>query len=385
MFRRPAAVATLGRGYVPILLVKRGERQALAHLAERTWLGLTPWLRVVPPELRSGGDDAPPQAEMARLSRIIGDRAIYLDTAGTPRRSRRSPILGSDYVHQHLEAAAAAGLAVAPVYPFGRNDLAAVVAQFSEDFGAAVRLSPDDALTLDPQQLDTMIQHQVEVLGVDPGRLDLLIDLGYVPEGFDDPTSAIWLAKHAIASVPWRSVILAGTSVPDSLAQDIPEDSLNAIQRREAGLFAAVQTATRVKLRFGDYAVQNPVPPARGAAPTMRASIRYTSGPYMFVSRGGRPVGELRRDQLPKHYRELATRLREHPGFAGAGCCWGDQFIEDLADGRIEVRSQGNMRAVATCHHLSVIADGRPQKSFAAPLRVAAGRRHPQGRRVAHR
>jgi hypothetical protein len=375
---RPAAVATLGREYVPILLVKRGERQALAHLAPETWLGLTPWLRVLPPELRSRDDDRPPDAEMLRLNEIVGDRALYLDVAGTPRRSRRAPVLDREYVHRHFEAAVTAGLAIAPVLPLGRNDLAPVVARFAANLGAAVRLAPQDALTWSPREFESSIRRCVETLGIEESRLDVLIDLGYLDPNFDDQSSVLWLAEQVVAAARWRSVMLAATSVPDSLSAVIPEDSLNAIDRREATVIPSVEAAIGRHVRFSDYAVQHPVPPARGAAPKMRASIRYTSGPYMFVSRGGTPVGEINRGALSDHYRELASRLLQHRSFTGSECCWGDEFLERLADGRIEVRSQHSMRAVATCHHLTVLTrerePGRPPSDHP---------RRPRGRRPA--
>jgi hypothetical protein len=372
MFRRPAALATLGRPYVPILLAKRGEREALGRLTPEIWTGLTPWLRIVPPELRSREDDSPPAAEMSRLAGVMGDRGLYLDSVGTPRRRRSSRVLGVDYVQPILEAAVAAGLAFAPVYPFGRRDLAATISAFGqEDLGAAVLLTAGAALAWGSRRLDGELRHEVNDLAIAPEKIDLMVDLGYVGDGSDEISSVLWLVRQAVSGGAWRSVILAGTSVPDSLAEAIPDDSLNAIDRRERALFDNVQARLDIRLRYSDYAVQHPVPPAPGAAPKMRASIRYTAGDHMYVSRGGRPVGEIPREEVPAQYRELAERLRIHPPFAGRGCCWGDRFIEDMSDGRLTVRTQQKMRAVATCHHLSAVAReraARPARPAARPV-----------------
>lgn len=104
--------------------------------------------------------------------------------------------------------------------------------------------------------------------------------------------------------------------------------------------------------------------------PKMRASIRYTSGGVMLVSRGGRPVGEI--DDVPAEYRRLAIALRDHPAFAGRSCCWGDEVIEDLAAGAALASGHAEMRALATCHHLTAVADEvRARSERAARLRNA--------------
>lgn len=360
MFPREARTSTLLAPYVPILLMKRGEREALAHMPSAAVEGVTPWMRVVPPELRSSKDDGQPAAEFARLAGILRDRAVYLDIAGTPRRGRALPALDADYVDRLLDAATAAGLAYAPVYPLGRHDLARVVARHAQpDLGAAVLLTAAAAFTWGTRSITAEVKEQVGALGLEGHQVDLMVDLGYLREGADDPASAAWLVRAGADAYAWRSVILAGTSIPDSLAGDIPDDSLNGIERREARLFEAIRPMVTSRLRFADYGVQHPVPPAPAPGPKMRASIRYTAGGYMFVSRGGRPIGEINLDERAGHYRELATRLREHPPFVGGGCCWGDQTIEAMADGRVALRSQHKMRALATCHHLTAVAAER--------------------------
>jgi hypothetical protein len=65
----------------------------------------------------------------------------------------------------------------------------------------------------------------------------------------------IWLVGQVAAAAPWRTVTLAGTSVPDSVAEEIPDDTIGGIERRERALFDAVQDAVDLRLRFGDHAV----------------------------------------------------------------------------------------------------------------------------------
>ena len=332
---------------------------ALEQISAEAWASLTPYLRVVPPGLRRRRDDDPRPDEIARLARVTGERIVYLDAAGSPRRSPRLAPLGITYVRDVYEVAVASNLAFVPVYPFRRPDLVDTVASFASDFGAGVLVTADSALTLGTGRLYAEIRDEVRTFGVEPSRLDALVDLGYIPPGSSEAGSAVWLLQQVMAAAPWRSVVLVGTSIPDSVASEVPSGSLGGIERRELGLYQAVQAKVGPGLRFGDYAVQHPVPPTPAPVPKMHASIRYTAGPFTYVSRGERPLGTVPRDDRPGEYREVAERLLALPPFMGLDCCWGDKFVEDLASGRTTARSQYWMRAVATCHHLTVVAAER--------------------------
>lgn len=374
LFRREGDPSTLRRPYVPILLAKQGERIGFGHVDPAVRDLMTPYLRIVPPELRRKDADAAPPEEIGRLARLLGDQVAYLDAVGAPRRDRRAAPLGAAYVRDIYEAAEAADMAYMPVYPYGHPDLASTVGSFVSDvLGAAFLLRNEAAVNWGGGRLRDQLRGEVRSLGIEPGRLDVVVDLGYLADGADHPASAIWLVREVAAAVPWRTLILAGTSIPDSVAREIPDGSLNGIERRENALFASVQAAVNEPLRFADYGIQHPVPPTPNPVPQMRASIRYTAGPFTYVSRGGRPLGEIPSDDRPSEYREVAARLRDHPQFAAGACCWADQFIEELADGRRVARGQHSMRAVATCHHLTVVAaerSGSPQ-----PPRAVARRR----------
>jgi hypothetical protein len=375
MFRREGDPATVLHPYVPILLAKLGERMALERMPPWVWDSVTPCIRIVPPELRDRTETDPPPAEIARIARAAGDHVVYLDPVGAPRRRRRIAPLGVPYVRQVYETALASDLAFAPIYPFRRRDLGPATAEFAVDgIGAAVLVPKADAIILGTGRLDLELREEVRSLGIEVGRLDAIVDLGYISPGATDAASVVWLVRQVMVAAPWRSVILAGTSIPDSLSTDIPDGSLNGIERRERALFDAVQRQVDSPLRYGDYAVQHPVPPASGPVPKMRASIRYTAGDFTFVSRGGQPIGEMERDQVAGEYQRLAEQLVLHPPFDRKGCCWGDQFIEELANGTRTARGQRTLRAVATCHHLTVVAGERSRMAVPAVRKTAAVR-----------
>ena len=347
------------RPYVPILLAKRGERQALELVGEGTRSLFTPWLRVVSSASESDGSDTS-YGELRRIARVSTDEAVYLDAVGLQRRSRSRPGISVAFMQRLYQAAIEADLAFLPVYRFGRTDLLRTISDFqSLELGAAVLVRHDDALVMGVGSFEHNLREQVRSLAIEPARLDVMVDLGYIPPDSANSASVVWLVRKVIGAFPWRSLILAGTAVPESFAGEIQDDRVGWVERREATLFDAVQREIEAELRFADYAVQSPNPPGNVFMARARANIRYTSGGAIYVSRGGRPMGEIPRTEWPAEYRRVASRLVTEAPFAGDGCCWGDQFVAMLADGRRDAKSHHWMRAAATCHHLTFVAQER--------------------------
>ncbi len=356
LFATPAQTGSLGRPYVPILLLKRGEITALENLSAEARSRLTPLLRVVPPALRSSRDDQPPLAAMARIGRALAGRAVYLDVAAVPRRDRRAVRLDAGYAHSLYEAAVDAGIPFAPVYPFGRPDLAVVTiaAEHETGLGVAVAVNAQRLVAWDGGRPRDVLARELDALEISPSRLDLLIDLGYLPTRADE-TSLSWLVSEFADDQPWRSVIIAGTSVPDSVASEIERGSLGGIERRERGLASDASRLAGFAVRFADYGVQHPVPPTPAPVPRMVPSIRYTAGDYVFVVRSDEPVAGRTTDEKRAEYQQLAMRVVAHPPFR-EDCCWGDEFLRAIADGTRVSASQETFRAVASCHHLTEVA-----------------------------
>ena len=367
LFRVDGDPSTAAGPYVPILLIKQGERQALERIDVETRHGITPWLRVVPPELaREDGSDVPPD-EIRRFARATEGHAVYLDVAGAPRRQISSPRLGSAYITSIFETALDAGLSFLPVYPFGRPDLASTIAAYeSPASGGAVLVRANALLVFGAGSFARNLDMEVNGLGIDPSRLDVMLDLGYIDAGASDPSSEVRLVRQLADAFAWRSIIVSGSSVPDSFAGEVPDGSVGWVRRHEKAIFDSFPDRIG-RLRFGDHGVQHEVAPRPGYAAGMRANIRYTSGDYLYVSRSLRPVREIDRDRLPGEYQAVAARLTQGAPFAGSTCCWGDQFLLSLVDGSRRAKGQHWMRAAATCHHLTIVARERAQPAPASP------------------
>lgn len=377
LFKFDGDPASAGAPYVPILLIKQGEREALERIDGGTRDAITPWLRVVPPELaREDGRVAPPD-EIRRIARATGDHAVYLDVVGSPRRRRSLPRLGPTYVASIFEAALEADLPFIPVYPFGRTDLSSTVAAYeSPALGGAILVRADAMLMVGSKGLQADLRSQVITLGIEPGRLDVMVDFGFIGVAGSETRTALRLARQVADAAPWRSVIVSGSSIPNSFAGEVADDSVGWIDRHELLLFDALQAEAELKLRFSDGGVQHEVPPRPGFAPKMRAHFRYTIGAATFVSRGRRPLDGVPRDDWPAEYQSVARRLVGEAPFAGPDCCWGDQFVLSLADGSHPARSQHLMRAAATCHHLSVVSRERLRPEPKVPMGSTPHRRH---------
>jgi hypothetical protein len=305
---------------------------------------------------------------------------VYLDVAGARRRSRGDARLPASTVAAFLEAAAEEGIRFAPVYPVGVPSVAPAVARAADDqrLGAALRVAVDGLVVPSGRALADVVADEAEGLGLAPADVDLVVDLGYLDTNFDtDAASAGRILDPLAALARWRSVVLAGGSVPGTLSTAVRDGQFGGIPRLEWRLWLEMRE-TRPLLRFGDYGVQNPVPPDPGHASLMRASIRYTTGDFVLAVRGVGPVLKMSREAKEAEYRELARRVFEHPSFAH--CCSSDQFIAECADGRVAVLAQQKWRGISTLHHLSVVARQVDAVLSPAPGRPVSERvRTPRG------
>jgi hypothetical protein len=258
-----------------------------------------------------------------------------------------------------FQAAGEAGLAFAPVYLVGRTDTATIVAEFArhQSLGLAVRFRVADLIARGSRQLADLLAVEITALDQIPGSMDLVVDLGYMsPDAELSASDLAPLLERLQNTTPWRSIVVAATSVPPSVAPFVNEGSLNGIRRQEWALWNGLRRLGFASLRFGDYGIQNSIPPDPMNAPRMVASIRYTAGDWMFVARGEGSVRHMSAPEQVAEYRELARRMFLHPPFIGRDCCAGDRFIEDCADGLNEVRTQRVWRGWGTLHHIVVVS-----------------------------
>jgi hypothetical protein len=345
--------------YVPVLLDKRGELQALAKAGGEVWDSMTPLIQMVPADDRGPDEKAFSIADwIARLRRVVGDHLIYLDPGGVARRTRRSKVTPPALVEGIYAQASRGGLSFMPVYTIGRSDTAAVVAgvAHAQGRGLAVRVRLNTLTYTGARRLVDGMLAEFEDLGIAPTSADLMVDLGYLDRDADiDAADLDPLFAELERAAPWRTVTLAATTVPASFADVVRDGELGGVPRREWNLWKGLRALGHESLRYSDYAIQNCVPPDPMNAKNMRASIRYGVPDWLFVARGVGPVQSLPREEKAAQYQDLAVKLMLHPPFVGRACCDGDRFIEECADGLRQVRAQQVWREIGTLHHLHMI------------------------------
>ena len=359
------------RHYVPILLDRAGERDALANATAAQWTRMTPLIQV---ELRPRqGTDPRPEALRAiarRLRGAVGDHPIYLDLLPLSARRLAAPGRALAAVHDGMRRV---GVTFVPVYTAGAHDQAGVIIEslLRDGRGVCVRYK---ALEHIPGSDDpaAYLRAEVERLEAQLEDADLLVDLGWLdPDRVLTPGEVVAIVAAARAAGPWRTVTLAGTSIPRSLG-GIRENSLGLIRRTEWRLWSGIGGSGDVA--YADYGIQHPRAPYSGRGGRLRANIRYAAEDGTLVARGEGILYQLPAAEQARQYRELCGWLTmRDEEFGGRDCCWGDALIEDVARGLLVPGSQNMWRGAGTSHHLAVMVRALAALERAArPTRDAA-------------
>jgi hypothetical protein len=349
------------RHYVVVLQSKTGERDALLHASSTTWERLTPLIEVVGPK-----NPKPPltrasvAAWIKRVADAVGTHPLYLDilrlepTLAVAGKNGEEPVLGRMYAEARKRRMRF--VPVAHVSESTKSHLQLVGQAVLEDGnGVALRyrmrkVTPSAGLGHD----DVLRAHLLD-LEVAVEEADLLVDLEYLDEDVEvDPEDIARGLREMCEVGEWRSLVVIGTSMPKMLSR-VKEGTLGAIPRREWDLWSGLaQCDLRRMPAFGDYAVQNPEPPADDVGGnTMRANIRYTTATETVVARGRGPVSQEGKEQ----YRWLCQQLVARAEFAGSAYSWGDAVIDDCARGAAEPEAQNLWRGAGTSHHLCAVSE----------------------------
>ncbi|MEU6129558.1 hypothetical protein ABZ805_10335 [Saccharopolyspora sp. NPDC047091] len=193
-------------------------------------------------------------------------------------------------------------------------------------------------------------------LRVEPGELDLIVDLGYLPEL---PARVVERAAAAVDVAagcgPFRSVSVLSGSIPRSLDRT----SLWAQPRVEERLWRALAEDGRSGLRFGDYGVAHPV--IGDSWGGKHVALRYSCPDHWLYSRERQPVPDGAAEAeggRARTVRSVCRNLVESDEYAGPDFSWGDRNILDAAEGRGSgLGATSKPPAFATSHHLAYLAD----------------------------
>jgi hypothetical protein len=354
--------------YVAVLQNKTGELRALAAAADGVWERMTPLLEFVGPKTASRQLTASAAAAwVKRASLVLGQHPFYLDTLRLNATTAVQAPEGSRPVLRYLhDQARNRRMRFVPVVWVGEASEAVEQtvrdAAIADGHGVALRYRALEVLPPTGTSRRAFVEAQLDRVNARPEQADLLIDLQFIDEDRELAGEDLAELVDQTSTVgQWRSVALLGTTIPKTLGV-IPEGTIGSLPRREWNLWVELDRIGLARTpAFGDYAVQHPHPPADGGGGNqMRANIRYTTDDATVVVRGRGPVTQEGNEQ----YRRLCEQLAALPEFAGRDYSWGDETIEDCADGVVPPGSQNQWRGVGTSHHMRHVTD--------------ALRRHPQ-------
>jgi hypothetical protein len=360
-----------------MLLDKRGELQALRKAPGTAWDHMIPLIQIVPRPERSPDEAKMSSAQvMDTIAAAVRQHQFYLDPGGVARRTQKSAVLSTKEVEAAYAQARRRGLGFIPVLPLDRGDVARLTAEVARDNGAglAARVHVRNGLYAG-RTLAAGTSEDLDSLGLSDLQTDLLLDFDYLaPDAELDAVDLESLIRSFVDARPWRTITVAGTTVPRSYADLVDEGELRAINRREWELYEGLTAGGGPDVRFADYGIQNCTPPDPMKVNKMVASIRIVIGGSIWVARGQGALRSMTRDEQAEQYQALASRLVGVDGFIGRGCCAGDGLIEDVAIGRVQVRTPHRWREAGTLHSfLAVTGDlARLHNMRAVPSQAGA-------------
>jgi hypothetical protein len=352
----------LGRGlnhYVPILKALPGEIAALEQLPKRTWERVTPLIEVSTNHRKS--DRPAPRSRLpklpSQLAQIFSTYPFFLEFPNlTPTHKtqlsaggRKTEVRTIEFMLQRCEEL---DLNFIPVLRLSSTAASrSLFRQYSsEERGFCIRLPMVNVF--DPIQASEALESLMADLSVQPKSVDIVMDLGYIKArpGFDNSD-----LQKSINQIPWihewRSLILVGTVVPQTLA-GFDEDQITPIPRQEWRIWTDLQELTLPRIpTFGDYGIQHPERPS-GVATQVRASIRYSTADTLIIARGHSLIPYGR-----GQYHDICENLVKMQQYRGPDFSWGDNQISLCADGLQRPGSLSMWRAVGTSHHIHVMVE----------------------------
>jgi hypothetical protein len=320
--------------YVPIIKSKRGELTAVRLLQEDIKEQIRPFLDVLPPN-RFASKPKTLAEQLAWVADHVAaawSGALWVDTFDIGPSIVQGKQIAIEFVCRALRAR---NLMPIPVTGFEREPEhdRAVARLMSEDAkGVCFRLEEEDLLL--PTKLPTFLDGKMELLGVDPPSIDLLFDLRFL--GAESVAARVQMLVRAFQSIQnldtWRSITLAGSSMPNSLEGVCGRGSHGYLDRRETEIWLALQNSSVKRLpTFGDYTT---VPPqyaemdTRTIAKHLGPNVKYTLDKRWHVSRGH----SFQKNGSVQYF-SIARDIVSLPDYRGPTASHGDRFIAERARG----------------------------------------------------
>ncbi len=347
------------KDYVPVLKWRMGEYQALLRLSDAQKERVVPLIEVTKPDFDF--ETLQPKKTVdehfkkfaTRLHDKWGARRALLD-AGLLEPSARMANGVHPVIFLHSQAASK-GCYPVPVTSFGRDaQYQAAVRAVEQRFetGLALRLKLEEILDPDFEANVTILLQQLDC---ELSTTDFVLDLE--APNFDPIANLVALVAYALSSSSFfrssRSLTIAGTSFPDSMAKI--QSTAEIWPRREWELYNLLISQPNSKFRipaFGDYTISHSdlfEGDMRLIKPS--ATIRYAiQGAWLIMK------GKNVRDYGYGQYRGLCNSIVSSGHFLGATFSEGSEYINNCSNGSATTGNLSVWRRVGVNQHIAKVA-----------------------------
>lgn len=207
-------------------------------------------------------------------------------------------------------------------------------------------------------ELVRSIERVATVLRCGADNLHLVFDEGYVPTFGEHRVRTI---VELVTALDQRFRVASFTMLAGSVPSKRTSYETHTRERTEVLLWRAVQHACGRPVRYGDYGVVHPGPPAMRERPaTPNPYIHYTV-PNATLSIARR-IPERRGSAVPsgaseQYFLEVASELVQRPEFAGANFSWGDRHLYSCrTTPTMRMGNSTKWISLATSHHVVHLA-----------------------------
>lgn len=353
--------------YIPIIKSKRGELKALGLLKESVKNEITPLIDIH--RIEKDFDENPPKPKRSmdehierRAKSIIklwgSNRPLFIDFFDIPLDELTNE--GKIPIEILMGTLRNSRMLAIPTTGLDRNDNYnnAIKRIIEEDErGLCLRIQNDDMVS--PIKTGDIIANLLTVIGTSYNKVHLLLDFRSCP--LPDLSKNTELARRFIKGMPsinkYQSLIIAGSSIPGSIAEIVDKNSTVLLKRTEWELWLALKRMKGIKRipKYADYGVVHPDGPPeidfRKMRKNVNAKIRYTLNKAYLIARGEKL------DDNYKQYHDLARQIANNVNFFSSSFSWGDKYIADCAS---KIVGHGNLETwirVDTNHHITFVVN----------------------------
>lgn len=333
--------------YLPIVRYKSGERTAIANLSPQGRVGVVPVVVLAPEQFvakkvtKKLAAIPAPSVVAKEIGAMLGNSPFYLDASRLADNGAAHPI------GNVAAACRALGLNLIPTIPF-----ASTQAYSNECFAVANADGRGILLSMDvPSFMNAANWVQNYPFAV--ANTDIMLDLGDSVAGFAGLGNlAVQAFQQLHNATSWRSVILAGTSVPANFAGYPAGQHL--LPRTELQLWQNVNAAALAyRLDFADYATVSTAPPPSGISWGFPINAKYSLPNDFLVCRGVATKGPNGID-MGVQLRGHAATIVNYPSRNRLAHCWADAQIDQIASGSISPANLEHWVGLAVNRHIEL-------------------------------